>query len=121
MRALSGAGWGAWSKPSPAVTPSPVAKRPPSKPLKVRVRNLGDGKVLVTWRPPADAGSAPIAGYVIGYRALGQFRYVSLKAGPQARSLKITGLKPGTRYGVRVRAANAVGPGKGALVMIRVR
>lgn len=85
------------------------------------MRNLGDGKVLVTWRPPADAGSAPIAGYVIGYRALGQFRYVSLKAGPQARSLKITGLKPGTRYGVRVRAANAVGPGKGALVMIRVR
>jgi len=121
VRALSGAGWGTWSKPSPAVTPSPVAKRRPSKPLKVRVRMLGDGKVLVTWRPPADAGSAPIQRYIIGYRAIGQFRYVSLRAGPQARSIKITGLKPGMRYGIRVRAANAAGSGDGALVMIRVR
>ena len=112
------------------VAPQPVA--PPIAQLPGRVtRSKARAKrkrVIVKWRAPKDAGTSEIIGYDarmkegkrwqrwtgapaadLETRRLGQYRLV------------YRGLKPGTRYRVKVRAINLEGTGNVARIKFRTR
>jgi hypothetical protein len=70
----------------------------------------GNSSVTVTWTPPADAGTAPVSGYVArAYAGSALVRSVSLPA--SAARATVTGLVNGQAYTIRVTAVNAVGAG----------
>ena len=81
---------------------------PPGVPGDVTA-SAGDGKVKVTWSPPADDGGAPITGYVVtATHGASNFK-ANFPA--SATSGTIRGLVNGDDYAVTVMAKNAKGPG----------
>ncbi len=106
-----------------AVGAGPVSTRVSAVPATVPGRpsgvaaSAGDRSLSVSWGAPSDGGSA-VTGYKVQWRADGeQFdasaRQAVLGAGASSRSL--SSLTNGTRYFVRVLAANAVGDGQWSL------
>jgi hypothetical protein len=78
--------------------------------LRVR-RGSVAGTVRLSWRPPVDDGGAPVTAYRVRYRKIGEMPAV--RATPDTDRLKYTvsGLMPGKRYWLKVRAINEVGRG----------
>ena len=79
--------------------------------------NPDDGRVKLSWTPPANGGSAPITQYEYRYAA-GSSTYpntwMDVSGGAEAREVTIGSLINGTRYRFQVRAVNAVGGGEPA-------
>ena len=80
----------------------------PSAPQNVTA-TAGDGKVKVTWDPPAFDGGSPITGYTI--TASRNSSNVKASYGPDATSGAIRSLVNGKTYSVTVAAKNANGTG----------
>ena len=82
--------------------------------------NPDDGRVKLSWTPPANGGSAPITQYEYRYAA-GSNTYpntwMDVSGGAEAREVTIGSLINGTRYRFQVRAVNAVGGGEPAQVV----
>ena len=98
------------------ITPGGV----PDAPLDVR-HEADVGELTVTWRPPADGGTA-IERYDYRVRAgdgvFGEWAPVNdrlIEAGERF-ALLLTGLRDDTAYRVEIRAVNAVGPSLAAAV-----
>ena len=81
--------------------------RPPGPPVSVVV-TPADRSLVVSWQPPADAGSAPVQ----GYEAVAQPRGVSCTTVAPVTSCTISGLNNGQSFTVTVRAFSAVGAGE---------
>ena len=81
---------------------------PPGAPLNVSATS-GDGKVKVTWDPPASDGGSPITGYTV--TASHNRSNYTASFGPGATAGTIRGLVNGKDYSVTVVAKNANGAG----------
>ena len=82
----------------------------PSAPATPTVSGETASSLTVTWTAPANTGPA-ITGYEVQYRAETGGAWTDAGHSGPALTVTLTGLTAGTRYEVRVRAANADGPG----------
>jgi heat shock protein HslJ len=83
----------------------------PSRPRDVRVVKTHADGVTLRWNTPESDGGAPITGYRVAYRLVGQKAYTRF-AEVTELTARVTGLKSGKRYWVVVRAVNKVGAGQ---------
>ena len=67
-------------------------------------------RLAVSWAAPF-AGSSAITGYTVGYSRAGANSWTEVAVAGTSTSRTLTGLRPNTRYDVRVRATNIVGAG----------
>ena len=98
--------------PTIAATP---AVRPPQAPTAPAVPALvpGDGRLAVTWAPPADDGGAALTGYRIEYSSDGGHTWTPQPhTGPHTTTTTITGLLGDRPHRVRVSATNTAGHGE---------
>uniref|UniRef100_A0A665W1S1 Myosin-binding protein C, slow-type n=1 Tax=Echeneis naucrates TaxID=173247 RepID=A0A665W1S1_ECHNA len=105
------------SEPSKAFTPLAVT----SEPTMLVVDDVTDTTVTVKWRPPETIGAAGLDGYLVEYCIEGSDIYsqniqltpndwvVSNKELTEKTRYTITGLSPGCKILVRVKAVNAAG------------
>lgn len=82
--------------------------RAPSAPRSVTATAVGATSVDIGWKAPASTGSPALAGYSVtlvsvGGHAVGR----TIRVGPTVRTARITGLTPGSRARLEVRARNA--------------
>ena len=89
--------------------PDPDEETEPEAPAAPVVRRSGSS-LNTTWTEPADNGSA-ITDYDVQYRAISTSAWSDLDHVGTATSAVITGVACDMNYAVRVRAANAIGPG----------
>ncbi|XP_056281097.1 myosin-binding protein C, slow-type isoform X2 [Pseudoliparis swirei] len=97
------------SKPSePSIPFTPLAVT--SEPTMLVVDDVTDITVTVKWRPPETIGAAGLDGYLVEYCVEGTDIWVaSNKELTDKTKYTITGLTPGVRMLVRVKAINAAG------------
>ncbi|XP_034433942.1 myosin-binding protein C, slow-type isoform X9 [Hippoglossus hippoglossus] len=94
------------SEPSKAFTPLAVT----SEPTMLVVDDVTDTSVTVKWRPPETIGAAGLDGYLVEYCIEGTDDWVtSNNELTEKTKHTITGLIPGTKILVRVKAMNAAG------------
>uniref|UniRef100_A0AAQ5ZQZ8 Myosin-binding protein C, slow-type n=1 Tax=Amphiprion ocellaris TaxID=80972 RepID=A0AAQ5ZQZ8_AMPOC len=94
------------SEPSKAFTPLAVT----SEPTMLVVDDVTDTTVTVKWRPPETIGAAGLDGYLVEYCIEGADDWVvSNKELTEKTKYTITGLTPGCKILVRVKAINAAG------------
>ncbi|KAG7225589.1 hypothetical protein INR49_004995 [Caranx melampygus] len=94
------------SEPSKAFTPLAVT----SEPTMLVVDDVTDTTVTVKWRPPETIGAAGLDGYLVEYCIEGTDDWVvSNKELTEKTKYTITGLSPGCKISVRVKAINAAG------------
>ncbi|KAL3977218.1 KRAB domain-containing zinc finger protein [Sarotherodon galilaeus] len=94
------------SEPSKAFTPLAVT----SEPTMLVVDDVTDNTVTVKWRPPETIGAAGLDGYLVEYCVEGTNDWViSNKELTEKTRYTITGLSPGCKILVRVKAVNAAG------------
>uniref|UniRef100_A0A3Q3J7R9 Myosin-binding protein C, slow-type n=1 Tax=Monopterus albus TaxID=43700 RepID=A0A3Q3J7R9_MONAL len=94
------------SEPSKAFTPLAVT----SEPTMLVVDDVTDTTVTVKWRPPETIGAAGLDGYLVEYCIEGSDNWViSNKELTEKTKYTITGLSPGCKILVRVKAVNAAG------------
>jgi chitodextrinase len=106
VAAVNEIGQGPWSPVASATVPEPVVA--PSAPLGLTA-GAGVGKASLTWRAPAEAGSAPLTGYVVQQsREGGPWTAVGRVTAPQ---LVVSGLTGGAAYRFRVAAVSDAGTG----------
>ena len=102
------------SGPSGEVTGAPSKK--PDPPTDVEVSAHGDKWLEVTWTEPEDKGGLPTT-YIVQWKSGADYSETD-KADPATTPHKITNLKNGTQYTVRVLAKNERGtsddPGDGS-------
>jgi hypothetical protein len=72
------------------------------------VAKRGKRSATVTWAQGSDGGS-PLTAQVL-YAYTGNRQVAALLISPSWTSVKVTGLRPGTRYSFSVLAVNANGP-----------
>jgi hypothetical protein len=135
VAAINGSGTGPYSDPSVHLTPSTGGSGGgggansvgvPGAPSGVN-GTAGNGKVVVSWVPPADDGGSPITSYTVQYskndgatwsapstntRLDSRDRTASVDPAPPATTKTVTGLTNGTAYVFRVAAANDQGTGQ---------
>ena len=85
---------------------SQAAPTSPGPPGNLTVLALGQTAVLAEWDAPADDGGSRITRYDLSYGPVGQEPTIDPA---NDRHKTVTGLQPGTRYGIRVRAVNSAG------------
>lgn len=90
--------------------------RPPGPPVSVVV-TPANRALVVSWQPPADAGSAPVQ----VYEAVAQPGGASCVVAAPATTCTITNLNNGQLFTVTVRAFNAAGPGEPSVPSTPVR
>ncbi|KAM9823942.1 myosin-binding protein C, slow-type [Neosynchiropus ocellatus] len=94
------------SEPSKAFTPLAVT----SEPTMLVVDDVTDTTVTVKWRPPETIGAAGLDGYLVEYCIEGTDDWItSNKELTEKPKHTITGLTPGSKILVRVKAINAAG------------
>uniref|UniRef100_A0A8C4HK63 Myosin binding protein C1 n=1 Tax=Dicentrarchus labrax TaxID=13489 RepID=A0A8C4HK63_DICLA len=95
------------SEPSKAFTPLAVT----SEPTMLVVDDVTDTSVTVKWRPPETIGAAGLDGYLVEYCIEGSETTNLLKFTILTEKTRytITGLSPGCKILVRVKALNAAG------------
>ncbi|XP_047245089.1 myosin-binding protein C, slow-type isoform X3 [Girardinichthys multiradiatus] len=94
------------SEPSKAFTPLAVT----SEPTMLVVDDVTDTTVTVKWRPPETIGAAGLDGYLVEYCIEGSNDWVvSNKEVTEKTKYTITGLTPGCKILVRVKAINKAG------------
>ncbi len=101
VSARNEAGLSAASSPAAA-----TAAATPSAPTSVTA-DRGDGRIDVTWQPPASDGGRPVLSYVVTWRAPDG---TTGSAETTRTSHTFDALANGTTYTVTVTAANEVGP-----------
>ena len=84
-----------------------IPQTAPRAPLAPRVVELASDRLRVFWRPPP-AGSAPITGYELQYRAGSSGEWTTVGATGADTFVDLAGLIAGTSYHVQVRAQNSV-------------
>ena len=111
LRAVNGAGDGAWSA---VVRESTDAAAVPSAPVGLEAAR-GEGAVTLTWRAPASDGGAAVTGYEVRHRAGAGAFGTWVRAGDgAARTYTVPNLDNGTAYEFELRAVNAAGAGAAA-------
>lgn len=106
VAAVNEIGQGPWSPVASATVPEPVVT--PSAPLDLTA-GAGVGRASLTWRAPAEAGSAPLTGYVVQQsRESGPWTAIGTVTAPQ---LVVGGLTGGAAYRFRVAAVSDAGTG----------
>jgi hypothetical protein len=80
----------------------------PSPVRDVKVSSTARGAISLSWLAPANDGGSAVRQYRIRVRMLGESTYRSVGR-TTAQSAVVSGLRPGVRYIVRVRAVNEVG------------
>nr|XP_043876015.1 myosin-binding protein C, slow-type isoform X6 [Solea senegalensis] len=94
------------SEPSKAFTPLAVT----SEPTMLAVDDVTDTTVTVKWRPPETIGAAGLDGYLVEYCIEGTDEWISSnKELTEKTKHTITGLTPGSKILIRVKAVNAAG------------
>ncbi|XP_027127935.1 myosin-binding protein C, slow-type isoform X4 [Larimichthys crocea] len=94
------------SEPSLAFTPLAVT----SEPTMLVVDDITDTSVTVKWRPPETIGAAGLDGYLVEYCIEGTDNWIiSNTEVTEKTKYTITGLTPGCKILVRVKALNAAG------------
>ncbi|KAM9846066.1 myosin-binding protein C, slow-type [Aulostomus maculatus] len=94
------------SEPSKAFTPLAVT----SEPTMLVVDDVTDTTVTVKWRPPETIGAAGLDGYLVEYCIEGTDDWVVANDElTEKTKYTITGLTPGTKILIRVKAINAAG------------
>ncbi|XP_062239227.1 myosin-binding protein C, slow-type isoform X4 [Platichthys flesus] len=94
------------SEPSKAFTPLAVT----SEPTMLVVDDVTDTSVTVKWRPPETIGAAGLDGYLVEYCIEGTDDWVTSNTELTEKTKHtITGLTPGTKILIRVKAINAAG------------
>jgi hypothetical protein len=88
--------------------PPPPAGTVPGAPGNVKAKAAKHGKVKVRWAAPADAGSAPITGYVV---VVYKGRHILDRLDAHRLKLTVKHLKPHKKYRFAVYAVNSVGNG----------
>ena len=99
----------------PAATLTTATLGLPSAPLNAKAAR-GDASATLTWSPPASNGGSAITGYALQYRAKSVTTgWTTWRTGPtvsaSARTAKVTNLKNGSYYQVRVAARTQLGTG----------
>uniref|UniRef100_A0A3P9QI21 Myosin-binding protein C, slow-type n=1 Tax=Poecilia reticulata TaxID=8081 RepID=A0A3P9QI21_POERE len=92
------------SEPSKAFTPLVT-----SEPTMLVVDDVTDTTVTVKWRPPETIGAAGLDGYLVEYCIEGNDWVLSNKEVTEKTKYTITGLTPGCKILVRVKAINKAG------------
>ena len=84
----------------------------PSTPSGLTATNLSAAQLALAWAIPVSHGGSAIADYTVEIKGGGfVWAQVAHQPGPQ-NSITITGLKPATKYILRVKALNSVGYSK---------
>ncbi|XP_011331008.2 Down syndrome cell adhesion molecule-like protein Dscam2 isoform X2 [Ooceraea biroi] len=106
------------SVPSAELVVRTDPQRPAGPPINVAARALSSSEILVTWSPPSpDLRHGDIQGFNVGYRETSSnnlsynFSAVSGDGEEGGGELRLTGLRPYTRYTLVVQAYNQIGPG----------
>ncbi|XP_011638389.1 Down syndrome cell adhesion molecule-like protein Dscam2 isoform X4 [Pogonomyrmex barbatus] len=93
-------------------------QKPAGPPMNIAARPLSSSEILVTWSPPLpELRHGDIQGFNVGYKETSSnnpaynFSSVSGDGEEGGGELRLTGLRPYTRYTLVVRAYNQVGPG----------
>lgn len=106
--AVNAHGDGAASAASAPVTPMTL----PGAPVLGETTVSGE-TVTVRWAAPESDGGSPVTGYAVQVVGADGQRVGALRAaGPEARSLAVTGLSTGAAYRFQVQATNALGAGE---------
>jgi hypothetical protein len=118
VAAVTAAGVGRFSTPSPVLTPfSPVAL--PAAPTGLTATSPVSRQANLTWAATPTNEGGPVVAYVLHYRVSGSTTWQSIRTTTPARVL--TGLASGRDYVFRVRAQNLAGLGAFSQdVMLRV-
>lgn len=82
----------------------------PTAPQTVMVRETARGAATATWDRPADNGGAVVSSYTVTWQGPDAV-VTTASVAPDAFAHSVSGLAPGTRYTVTVRAVNSAGPG----------
>jgi hypothetical protein len=106
VAAVNGKGQSPWSGTRHWVT-SAVA---PSAPDAPDLLGTTSTTATIDWDPPSDDGGSPITSYTVQWSTTSGFTSGNGSATATA-PYTISGLSPGTRYYIRVRANSAVGSG----------
>ncbi|XP_031785655.1 Down syndrome cell adhesion molecule-like protein Dscam2 isoform X10 [Nasonia vitripennis] len=106
------------STPSAELLVRTEPQRPAGPPLNVAARALSSTEILVTWLPPLpELRHGDIEGFNVGYRestsSNPSFNFTSVPGDGEegGAELRLTGLRPHTRYTLIVQAYNQVGSG----------
>ncbi|XP_032686646.1 Down syndrome cell adhesion molecule-like protein Dscam2 isoform X6 [Odontomachus brunneus] len=106
------------SVPSAELIVRTEPQRPAGPPMNLAARALSSSEILVTWSPPLpELRHGDIQGFNVGYRETSlnnpsyNFSSVSGDGEEGGGELRLTGLRPYTRYTLVVQAYNQVGPG----------
>ena len=113
VRANNNNGLGPWSTPTTFTTqstsptpapPAPAPASPPGAPTSISAIP-GNASAVVSWTPPTDSGTYPIASYVVRSQPDG------LNCSTTSTSCTVTGLTNGTAYTFTVTASSPAGAG----------
>jgi len=112
ISAINASGVGAASQPSaPLTMPTSVLTTPGPVAGFIKGAFVKKGRnyqVVVDWNPPADDGGAEITGYLVRVGSGSNWSSWSPLDEP---STFVTGLRPGVKYKLQVKAVNSQGPG----------
>lgn len=98
-------GWSYYSEPSPVFLTKPAV---PSKPKPVTCIAKTPNSALLTWKPPQYDNGAPLIGYILEGRSVGD-TFVEIYQGPKTSHIEFS-LFPEFAYSFRVAAVNSEGP-----------
>ena len=101
----SGVG-GTWKNSAPS---APVF--PPGPPASVTATRSGEGQVAVSWTPPADTGTYPIAAYDVNASSDAGGSWTRKATGSSGSSTTVSGIDNVSDYIFSVRATSAAGGG----------
>ncbi|XP_046818554.1 Down syndrome cell adhesion molecule-like protein Dscam2 isoform X2 [Vespa crabro] len=106
------------SAPSTELLVRTEPQRPAGPPVNLAARALSSSEILITWSPPLpELRHGDIQGFNVGYRETSSgnpsynFTSVSGDGEEGGGELRLTGLRPYTRYSLVVQAYNQVGSG----------
>ncbi|XP_015171253.1 PREDICTED: Down syndrome cell adhesion molecule-like protein Dscam2 isoform X4 [Polistes dominula] len=106
------------SAPSAELLVRTEPQRPAGPPINLAARALSSSEILITWSPPLpELRHGDIQGFNVGYRETSSgnpsynFTSVSGDGEEGGGELRLTGLRPYTRYSLVVQAYNQVGSG----------
>ncbi|KAK0088951.1 hypothetical protein PV325_010139, partial [Microctonus aethiopoides] len=106
------------SAPSPELIVKTEPQRPAGPPINIAARPISPTEIIVSWSPPlSELRHGEIQGFNVGFRETSSgnpsFNFTSVSGDGEdgAGELRLTALRPYTRYTIVVQAYNQVGSG----------